>query len=55
MQLPEGTRIQDRLISITDGGLDFTFDCTGNVGLAFCSIDIIGLIVYIGKCNESST
>lgn len=31
LQLPEGTRIQDRLVAITDGGLDFTFDCTGNV------------------------
>ncbi|KAI4519089.1 chaperonin 10-like protein [Schizophyllum commune] len=30
-QLPEGTRIQDKLIEITDGGLDYTFDCTGNV------------------------
>ncbi|KIJ26025.1 hypothetical protein M422DRAFT_192753 [Sphaerobolus stellatus SS14] len=24
-------RIQDHLVEITDGGLDFTFDCTGNV------------------------
>jgi S-(hydroxymethyl)glutathione dehydrogenase/alcohol dehydrogenase len=31
LQLPEGKRIQDHLIAITDGGLDFTFDCTGNV------------------------
>jgi len=30
-QLPEGTRIQDHLIEITDGGLDYTFDATGNV------------------------
>jgi S-(hydroxymethyl)glutathione dehydrogenase/alcohol dehydrogenase len=30
-QLPEGKRIQDHLIDITDGGLDFTFDATGNV------------------------
>ena len=30
-KLPEGTRIQDYLIEITDGGLDYTFDCTGNV------------------------
>lgn len=30
-QLPEGTRIQDYLVEITDGGLDYTFDCTGNV------------------------
>jgi len=30
-QLPEGKRIQDYLVEITDGGLDFTFDATGNV------------------------
>ena len=30
-KLPEGTRIQDHLVEITDGGLDFTFDATGNV------------------------
>jgi len=30
-KLPEGTRIQDYLVKITDGGLDFTFDATGNV------------------------
>ena len=30
-QLPEGKRIQDHLVEITDGGLDYTFDCTGNV------------------------
>ncbi|KAH7888021.1 chaperonin 10-like protein [Phlebopus sp. FC_14] len=29
--LPEGKRIQDYLVDITDGGLDFTFDATGNV------------------------
>lgn len=29
--LPEGTRIQDYLVEITDGGLDYTFDATGNV------------------------
>ncbi|PPR03848.1 hypothetical protein CVT26_000846 [Gymnopilus dilepis] len=27
----QGEKIQDYLIKITDGGLDFTFDCTGNV------------------------
>lgn len=34
-ELPEGTKIQDHLVNITDGGLDFTFDCTGNVGRCF--------------------
>ena len=32
--LPEGKRIQDYLIEITDGGLDYTFDATGNVRTA---------------------
>lgn len=27
----DGKRIQDHLVEITDGGLDYTFDCTGNV------------------------
>lgn len=31
-QLLDGKRIQDYLVEITDGGLDFTFDATGNVG-----------------------
>jgi NADPH:quinone reductase-like Zn-dependent oxidoreductase len=31
LQLPDGKRIQDHLVEITDGGLDFTFDATGNV------------------------
>jgi len=30
-ELPEGTTVQNYLIEKTDGGLDFTFDCTGNV------------------------
>ena len=30
-QLPAGKRIQDHLVELTDGGLDYTFDATGNV------------------------
>lgn len=30
-KLPEGVKTQDHLVELTDGGLDFTFDCTGNV------------------------
>lgn len=30
-KLPEGTTIVQKLIDMTDGGCDFTFDCTGNV------------------------
>ncbi|KAG0046195.1 S-(hydroxymethyl)glutathione dehydrogenase, partial [Linnemannia elongata] len=29
--LPAGKTIQAHLVEITDGGLDYTFDCTGNV------------------------
>ena len=29
--LPQGQSIQERLIAETDGGCDYTFDCTGNV------------------------
>jgi Zn-dependent alcohol dehydrogenase len=32
-ELPEGKTIQDYLVEITDGGLDFTFDATGNVSI----------------------
>ena len=31
LELPEGKKIQDHLVEITDGGLDYTFDATGNV------------------------
>ncbi|KAL1872413.1 formate dehydrogenase (NAD+) [Diaporthe australafricana] len=31
--LPEGTSVVDRLVELTDGGCDYTFDCTGNVGV----------------------
>jgi len=30
-KLPGGVKIQDHLIDLTDGGFDYTFDCTGNV------------------------
>jgi S-(hydroxymethyl)glutathione dehydrogenase/alcohol dehydrogenase len=29
--LREGQKVQDYLVELTDGGFDFTFDCTGNV------------------------
>jgi S-(hydroxymethyl)glutathione dehydrogenase/alcohol dehydrogenase len=29
--LKDGETIQSRLVDMTDGGLDYTFDCTGNV------------------------
>lgn len=30
-KLPQGQSIQEKLIEMTDGGCDYTFDCTGNV------------------------
>lgn len=30
-KLPEGQTVVDKLIELTDGGCDYTFDCTGNV------------------------
>lgn len=30
-KLPQGTSVQEKLIEMTDGGCDYTFDCTGNV------------------------
>jgi len=32
-------KIQDHLIGITDGGLDFTFDCTGNVNVMRAALE----------------
>lgn len=51
-KLPEGKRIQDYLVEITDGGLDFTFDCTGNVRVCVC-MDNGKTDVFIGSCHES--
>ncbi|KAI5820316.1 glutathione-dependent formaldehyde dehydrogenase [Pyronema omphalodes] len=34
-----GKPIQDHLIEITDGGLDYTFDCTGNVGVMRAALE----------------
>jgi len=39
LQLAEGTRIQDHLVALTDGGLDFTFDCTGNVNVMRAALE----------------
>jgi len=38
-KLPEGKRIQDYLIEITDGGLDYTFDATGNVNVMRAALE----------------
>lgn len=45
--MPEGKKIQDHLVEITDGGLDFTFDCTGNVcGLLNYDFDLNLIILH---------
>lgn len=38
-KLPEGMSIQDKLIEMTDGGCDYTFDCTGNVGVMRAALE----------------
>ena len=37
--LPEGVSVTDRLIEMTDGGCDYTFDCTGNVGVMRAALE----------------
>ncbi|KAI5853874.1 glutathione-dependent formaldehyde dehydrogenase [Tricharina praecox] len=34
-----GKPVQDHLVEITDGGLDYTFDCTGNVGVMRAALE----------------
>lgn len=34
-----GKTIQDKLIEMTDGGCDYTFDCTGNVGVMRAALE----------------
>ena len=38
-QLPEGKTIVDQLIEMTDGGCDYTFDCTGNVNVMRAALE----------------
>lgn len=38
-KLPEGKKIQDHLVEITDGGLDYTFDGTGNVNVMRAALE----------------
>jgi S-(hydroxymethyl)glutathione dehydrogenase/alcohol dehydrogenase len=32
-KLPEGVSVVDKVVALTDGGADYTFDATGNVGV----------------------
>jgi S-(hydroxymethyl)glutathione dehydrogenase / alcohol dehydrogenase len=38
-KLPEGTSIVDKLIEMTDGGCDYTFDATGNVSVMRAALE----------------
>lgn len=38
-ELPEGVTIVDKLIEMTDGGCDYTFDCTGNVDVMRAALE----------------
>jgi S-(hydroxymethyl)glutathione dehydrogenase/alcohol dehydrogenase len=35
-----GQSIQEKLIEMTDGGCDYTFDCTGNVGVMRAALEV---------------
>ncbi len=37
--LPAGTTVVDKLVELTDGGCDYTFDCTGNVGVMRAALE----------------
>lgn len=51
-ELPQGTTIVDKLIEMTDGGCDYTFDCTGNVNVMRSALEAChkgwGVSVIIG-------
>jgi len=36
----EGKTVQQHLVEITDGGLDYTFDCTGNVNVMRAALEV---------------
>jgi len=55
MDLQEGKRIQDHLIDITDGGLDYTFDCTGNVSHIYIFSKLKITYLKPGQCYARST
>lgn len=38
-KLPEGQTVVDKLIEMTDGGCDYTFDCTGNVSVMRAALE----------------
>jgi len=38
-KLPQGQTVVDKLIELTDGGCDYTFDCTGNVSVMRAALE----------------
>lgn len=38
-KLPEGKTVVDQLVEMTDGGCDYTFDCTGNVSVMRAALE----------------
>ncbi|KAK2625750.1 hypothetical protein QTJ16_005062 [Diplocarpon rosae] len=38
-ELKDGQTIVEKLVEMTDGGLDYTFDCTGNVGVMRAALE----------------
>ncbi len=38
-KLPEGQSVVDKLVEMTDGGCDYTFDCTGNVSVMRAALE----------------
>lgn len=38
-KLQPGKTVQEKLIDMTDGGCDYTFDCTGNVGVMRAALE----------------
>jgi S-(hydroxymethyl)glutathione dehydrogenase/alcohol dehydrogenase len=38
-KLPEGKSVVDQLVEMTDGGCDYTFDCTGNVSVMRAALE----------------
>lgn len=51
-KLPQGTSIVDKLVEMTDGGCEYTFDCTGNVKVMRSALEAChkgwGVSVIIG-------
>lgn len=45
VELKEGEKIQDLLVARTDGGLDYTFDGTGNVSSSLSSFSFSCLLL----------